>query len=152
MSARRDDPFSRELRHAALAWIALLALLATTVALARLHLGPWNLVASLGIAWAKTVVVVLVFMGLARTGRLPPLAAAAGCLGLVLMGVLGSADRAVRVMEGVPWQRPQKVAPVLRQQHATQPAAVGAPAEAPPVGARSSGASGPAVAEVRRPA
>lgn len=44
------------------AWIALLLLLAVTVALAYLNLGSFNTLAALGIALSKMAIVVLIFM------------------------------------------------------------------------------------------
>jgi len=43
-------------------WIVLLVLTATTVGVAHIDLGPWNIVVALAIATLKAVLVVLFFM------------------------------------------------------------------------------------------
>jgi cytochrome c oxidase subunit 4 len=57
------------LRLLAGTWAALLALLALTVGLARLPLGPWNAALALAISVAKTLLIALVFMHVAFGGR-----------------------------------------------------------------------------------
>jgi cytochrome c oxidase subunit 4 len=47
-----------------LVWLALLALTATTVAVSRLHLGALNIWVALGIASAKSALVIFFFMHL----------------------------------------------------------------------------------------
>ena len=88
------------------AWVALLALLATTFGLAHLQLGAWNPVASLAIAAAKAVIVALVFMRLARASALVVLFAAAGLFALAVMFGLSGTDYATRVINAAPWSAP----------------------------------------------
>lgn len=45
-------------------WVLLLALTATTVAVSRIHLGPLNIWAALGIAGLKSTLVIFIFMHL----------------------------------------------------------------------------------------
>ena len=45
-------------------WGALLVLTAATVAISRIHLGPWNIWAALGIASVKSALVIAFFMHL----------------------------------------------------------------------------------------
>ena len=56
----------------------LIALLAATIALARIHLGPWNFVAAAFIATVKAVMIVLYFMHVKYSQRLIWLVAGAG--------------------------------------------------------------------------
>jgi cytochrome c oxidase subunit 4 len=50
-------------------WIALLVLTATTVGVAHIDLGPWNIVVALAIASLKAVLVVLFFMHVKYTSE-----------------------------------------------------------------------------------
>lgn len=50
------------LRANAIAYLALLALIAVTTAAAYIDLGIWNRVVALGIACSKALVVILIFM------------------------------------------------------------------------------------------
>jgi cytochrome c oxidase subunit 4 len=85
------------------AWVALLALLATTFGLAHLQLGAWNPVASLAIAAAKVAIVALVFMRLVRASALVALFAFAGIFALAVMFGLSGTDYATRVINAAPW-------------------------------------------------
>jgi cytochrome c oxidase subunit IV len=60
------DRFRRRARHLLWAWLALIALMLTSLGSAYLRLGPWNPVAGLVIAAIKTSIVLGLFMGLAR--------------------------------------------------------------------------------------
>jgi cytochrome c oxidase subunit 4 len=72
----------------ATAYVALLALLALTVASTFIPLGPINTVINLAVAVAKAGIILIVFMGLRRAGPLPILAAAtAGFWLLILFGL-----------------------------------------------------------------
>jgi cytochrome c oxidase subunit 4 len=83
-------------------WIALLLLTAATTAVAFVELGPFNIVAAVGIAFTKATLVVLYFMHVRWAARLIPLAAGAGLLWLFLLvgGTLG--DYFSRGSLGVP--------------------------------------------------
>ena len=50
-------------------WIALLILTGTTVGVAHIELGPWNVVVALAIATLKAVLVVLFFMHVKYTSE-----------------------------------------------------------------------------------
>jgi cytochrome c oxidase subunit IV len=74
-----------------LVYLALLGLTVTTVAAAYTDLGRMNNIVAVGIAGAKAVLVILVFMHVRWSPRLIPLAAFAGFFWLVLLigGSLG---------------------------------------------------------------
>jgi cytochrome c oxidase subunit 4 len=71
---------------------ALLGLLALTIALAYLNLGPFNTVAALAISAAKAAVIALVFMEARQRGPLIWVVIAAGLFWLGLMFALSMSD------------------------------------------------------------
>ena len=83
-------------------WLALMALLALTTGLAFVPLGSANLFISLGIAAAKAMLVLIVFMDLKAGSSLIRAAAAAGFFWLAIMIVLTSADYTHRTDVRVP--------------------------------------------------
>jgi cytochrome c oxidase subunit 4 len=103
----------RSNRPLILTWLALMALLAATAAIAWLPLGWLNTAISLGIALAKALLVALVFMRLRRAHGLLRLTAVAGVVTLCLLFGLAGADYATRVHDVAPWQQPATVAPRL---------------------------------------
>lgn len=83
-------------------WLALFALLGTTMGLAFLPLGAMNLVVALAIAGIKGMLVALVFMKLGRGPSLRWVFAGAGLFWLMFMFGLSMTDYASR--RGWPWQ------------------------------------------------
>jgi cytochrome c oxidase subunit 4 len=81
-------------------FVALLALLATTVGLAQLPLGPASTVVSLAIAIVKAGLVVVFFMHLRVAKRTTWLFAGAAIIWLTLLFSLTFADYATRKWEG----------------------------------------------------
>lgn len=77
-------------------FIALLALLVATVAAAMVPLGFWNVWLALAIAATKTLLVVIVFMGLYRATGVMRMAAAVGLLWLSFALILVMADSMTR--------------------------------------------------------
>jgi cytochrome c oxidase subunit IV len=73
-------------------WGALLGLLAVTFACAYAPLGAFNVVVALAVAAIKATLVGFIFMGLARSGALLRLAAAAGFFWLVILFALTFSD------------------------------------------------------------
>jgi cytochrome c oxidase subunit 4 len=71
---------------------ALLAMLALTWAVAYVDLGPFNLIAALAIAIAKTILIALFFMHIKGSNRLLHLAAVAGVMWLAIMITLTLSD------------------------------------------------------------
>ena len=83
-------------------WLALMLLLCLTTALAFVPLGSANLFVSLGIAVAKALLVLIVFMELKGSTSLIRAAAAAGFFWLAIMIALTSADYTHRTDVRVP--------------------------------------------------
>ena len=79
-----------------LAWLALLGLLALSCGTALVHLGVLNAVLNYGIALLKALIVVLVFMHLARGSTVIRIVALAGLVALVLLTGLGATDFLMR--------------------------------------------------------
>ena len=90
----------------AFTWVALMALLAATFALAHLNLGAWNPVVALAIAAAKAVLVALFFMHLKRSSALIVLFALVALFALSLLFGLSGADYATRAVHPAPWVAP----------------------------------------------
>jgi cytochrome c oxidase subunit 4 len=94
------------LRAHAFTWLALMALLAATFALAHVSLGGFNTVASLAIAAAKVGLVAVFFMHLRRGPALFVVFALAAFLALAILIGLGGADYATRDVSPAPWVAP----------------------------------------------
>ena len=77
-------------------WLALLVLLALTCGSAFVPLGGFNLVANLGIALAKALLVVFVFMHVREGTPMVRVAAVAGVLWLCVLAGLSVVDFAAR--------------------------------------------------------
>jgi cytochrome c oxidase subunit IV len=75
----------KPLLHLALAWIGLVLLLALTLGMAYIPLGRGNIAVALAIGIAKAVIVLLVFMKLARSPPLTWIFAGAGLFWLALL-------------------------------------------------------------------
>ena len=88
------------------AWLALMLLLAASVASVWLHLGAGLLWTSMLIAIAKAGIVGWIFMELRQRQTLLRLVAASGLVILLLLAGLSLVDMLVRKDEAVPWQRP----------------------------------------------
>ncbi len=101
------------IRPLVLTWLALMALLGSTAAIAWLPLGWVNTAISLGIALAKALLVAFVFMRLRSAHGLLRLTALAGIVTLFLLFGLAGADYATRASAPAPWQQPATVAPRL---------------------------------------
>ena len=80
----------------------LMGLLALTWCLGYVNLGVFNLVAALGVSFAKMILIALFFMHLKTESRLLHLAAVAGMLWLLLMLTLTLADYLGRGLVAMP--------------------------------------------------
>lgn len=96
MSLARGQRSVPALRHYLLTWVALLVLLLIAVVTAYIPLGVVNVALNLGIAVAKALLVMVVFMELGASRPVVRLAAAAGFFWLALLFVLTLADYATR--------------------------------------------------------
>jgi cytochrome c oxidase subunit 4 len=85
-----------EIRDRLLVWLALLALLALTVAMTFAPIGAWHLAVSLAIAAAKAGLIAWVFMDLRKAAGAVRLTAVAPLVLLMVLFVLPSVDAAVR--------------------------------------------------------
>jgi cytochrome c oxidase subunit 4 len=79
-----------------LTWVALMALLALTVGLAFVPLGPFKPLVAYAIATAKAALVLWFFMEMRREGGLLRLAAAAGFVWISILLTLSLADYLTR--------------------------------------------------------
>lgn len=89
-------------RRLAWAWIALLALLALTLGLAFVPLGSGNTVVALAIGAAKALIVLFVFMEIAKAPPLVWLFASVGLFWLMILYGLSAVEYATR--SGFPQQ------------------------------------------------
>ena len=71
---------------------ALMVLLATTVAVALINLGPFNVLVALAIAVTKAMLVVLIFMHVKYNTKLTWVFASGGVLWLLIMVILTMGD------------------------------------------------------------
>jgi cytochrome c oxidase subunit 4 len=74
----------------------LLVLTLITVGVSYLDLGPWNVAAALGIAFAKAALVSLIFMDVNRSSSLVKLTVLSGLFWLFIMLVLTFSDYLTR--------------------------------------------------------
>ena len=79
-------------------WIGLLVLTGTTVGVAHIDLGPWNIVAALAIASLKAVLVVLFFMHVKYTSeKMTKVIIASAIFWLLILLALSLSDYATRL-------------------------------------------------------
>lgn len=79
-------------RHYFSIFIALLVLVAATVAVARFDLGKWNFIVAVLIAFTKSVLIVLYFMHVRESGPLTKIVVVAGVLWLAILFTFSLAD------------------------------------------------------------
>ena len=108
-----NDLRRRGLRLGA-AWVALLALMLTSLGSAYLPLGRWNLVICVAIAALKSSIVLWLFMGLVRAPATLRLAAGLGFAMLALLFALSGLDSATRDVHPAPMQQPRQLQPVAQ--------------------------------------
>ena len=87
---------TRPVRHFVYAWIALLALLAITAGSAFIPMGLANGLVNYAVAFAKTAIVMILFMHALASGGFVRILAITGLAWLVVMGSLGLTDYATR--------------------------------------------------------
>ncbi|MGB7480383.1 MAG: cytochrome C oxidase subunit IV family protein [Burkholderiaceae bacterium] len=98
-----------QMKRYALVWLALMALLATTLGSAYLKLGIWNGIVNLVIAVAKAALVAVFFMHFARARAMVRLCAGIALFALALLFAIGGSDYATRAIHAAPWQSPQQL-------------------------------------------
>jgi len=94
----------RVLRGTALAWLALLALMLTSLASAWLPIGRWHLAVGVLIAALKSAIVLGRFMRLRHAGALVRSVAVAGGFTLALLFALTGLEDATRLVAPAPVQ------------------------------------------------
>ncbi len=110
-----DADFRRHARRLLLTWLALLALMLASLGSSFLSLGAGNALAGTGIAIVKATLVVIVFMGVLRTGTVVRIVAATA-LGIWLVQLaLGGFEGLTRSERPAPVQAPQQIAPLLQE-------------------------------------
>ena len=92
-------------------WVALMVLLAATLALAYVPLGEGNLVFALGIAFAKSALVVWWFMRLNEASAKTRIAAGVALAFFALLAGLSGVDYATRARNAAPVQDAKQLAP-----------------------------------------
>jgi cytochrome c oxidase subunit 4 len=108
----RGGPWRRQLRVLLLAWVALLALMLSSLGVAYLPIGAGvKATIGLGIAGVKALIIAIVFMQLGRGHVLVRVVAAVGLAALLVMGVLSATDYATRSTEDAAVQVPRTVSP-----------------------------------------
>lgn len=83
-------------------WLALMGLLAATVASSYIPMGPWNTAINMAISCAKAVLIAVFFMELRRAGALLRIAAFAALIWLALLFGLSFSDFATRAISAAP--------------------------------------------------
>jgi cytochrome c oxidase subunit 4 len=79
-------------------WIGLLVLTATTVGVAHIDLGPWNIVVALAIASLKAVLVILFFMHVKYTSeKMTKVIIVSAIFWLLILLALSLSDYATRL-------------------------------------------------------
>jgi cytochrome c oxidase subunit IV len=111
-----EQDFKRRTRRIAIAWVALLALMLASLGSAYLSLGVGNLIAGLVIATIKSAIVVVLFMGLARSSAMVRIAAATAVATWFVLAALSGVDFATRPDEPAAYQSPAQLKPLVRQE------------------------------------
>jgi cytochrome c oxidase subunit 4 len=83
-------------------WLALLVLLAATVAVSYVHLGILNIIATIGIASIKALIIMMYFMHVRYSPRLTWVVVGAGFFWLAILFTLAFGDYYTRVYMPMP--------------------------------------------------
>ena len=112
---KEEKGFAHQSRGLLLAWVALIALLLSSLGTAYLSLGLFNPALSIGIALLKSAIVVWLFMRMRQASALVRLAAASGLVMLTLLAGLTGVDYATRASTPAVMQQPQQLQPLLEE-------------------------------------
>ena len=110
-----DRQFRRHARHLLFAWIALIALMLSSLGSAYLPLGMANGLIGAGIAIAKSAIVASLFMGLWSAGALLRIVGATALGTWCLLLLLGGLDTTQRAHEPAQVQAPQQISPRMQE-------------------------------------
>jgi len=94
-------------RACVLTWVALMGLLALTLASSYFPMGAWNTALNMGISCAKMLLIAIFFMHLRRAGALLRITAIVGLLWLSILFGLSGTDFATRPPSHAPWSAPR---------------------------------------------
>jgi cytochrome c oxidase subunit IV len=106
-------PFRSVATKLVLAWLALLALMTTSLASAYVALGVGNLIAGLAIAAIKTSIVVWLFMDLRIASGVVRAVAAVAAVMLAVLFTLSGVDYRTRLHEPAAVQSPRQIEPLV---------------------------------------
>ncbi len=101
---RKEEPPITPLSHYLWVLAALLALLTLSAVSALIKLGTWNTVINMGIAAAKALLVMSVFMHETEARRLTRVASALGFVWLTMLVGLALFDFLTRSVVPTPWK------------------------------------------------
>ena len=110
-----DRAFAAHARRLGWAWLALLALMLTSLGSAYVPMGPGNVIAGIVIAIVKSTIVVWLFMRFADASTTVRIAAATGLAAWLLLIALSGVDYATRSAPQVPIQQPEQLQPLLQK-------------------------------------
>jgi cytochrome c oxidase subunit 4 len=114
MSERADRRTFRSVAtRLVMAWLALLALMTTSLASAYVALGVGNLLAGLAIAAIKTSIVVWLFMELRIASGVVRAVAAVAAVMLAVLFTLSGVDYRTRLHEPAALQPPRQIEPLV---------------------------------------
>ena len=99
-----EQQFKHRRKQLAIAWVTLLALMLASLGSAYLSLGLGNVIAGLVIATIKSTIVVVLFMGIARSSTMVRIAAATALATWLLLAGLSGVDYATRPHEPARFQ------------------------------------------------
>jgi cytochrome c oxidase subunit 4 len=108
-----QSSFRHSGRRLVFAWLALLALMSTSLASSYVHLGVGNVVAGVAIAAIKTAIVAWWFMHLRTSSAMVRLTAVAALFMLTLLLSLSGLDYRTRLDRPAVVQAPRQLAPLV---------------------------------------
>jgi cytochrome c oxidase subunit 4 len=111
----KDTAFAAHARRLGWAWLALLALMLTSLGSSYVPLGVGNAVTGIVIAIVKSTIVVWLFMRFPAASTTVRIVAATGLATWLLLMTLSGVDYATRSAPPVPMQQPQQLQPLLQK-------------------------------------
>ena len=110
-----DRGFAVHARRLGWAWLALLALMLTSLGSSYVPLGVGNVAAGIVIAIVKSTLVVWFFMRIGSASASVRVAAATGIATWFLLALLSGVDYATRTAPQAPMQQPEQLQPLLHK-------------------------------------
>jgi cytochrome c oxidase subunit IV len=109
---RHGDPFVAQALRLAACWLALLTLMAVSLAVSYVHLGVGNVIAGVAIACLKTGLVAWWFMHLRSTAAPSRAATAIALFTLAILAALSGIDHWTRLDDPAPVQPAKQLEPL----------------------------------------